>query len=474
MGGRHAGGGDPKGARTIATRDLTQGSIRRHLVALASPVFVAMLLQSTYALVDLAWVGRLGEQAVAALSISLQAFFIVLAIAQIIATTTLAEISQAYGAGKLDLARGLLSSFSGVAALIGAVAAASAWASASFYVGTFTADPEVFGLGVAYFEITALTFFVQVQLIVFGNALRASGDFTAPTRITVVSVAINFVLDPALIFGWGPLPELGLSGAAWATVIAQTVACLVYVRRLARRRGDRSLWWARPRWRRSFFARIASRGLPAGIQFFLLSAVLGIVLAAMKPHGPAWTAAAGGGFRVIQQVFLPLVALGSAAAAIAGQNLGAGRPERVAAAAHRALRWALVYALVSSVLLLFAGRIASHLFAKGDAQLDIGALYFQWSAPGLVALGLTYIPTFVLQAAGRAILTMAAAIVRVLLLWALVAWLLPALGLAPQWAFGAVTVTAFVEGGFDVLLLERFLTRIRRAPPVPRSAAKDA
>jgi len=424
---------------------------------------MVMLLNSAYAMIDLAWVGSLGEPAVAGLSISLQAFFIILAIAQIIATTALADISQAYGRGEVARAGGLASSFTIVALGVGVASATIAYLVADHYVGVFTDDPEVFVLGVSYFQVTALTFFTQLLLMVFGNCMRGSGDFVTPMRIMIVSVLINVALDPLLIFGWGPFPELGLAGAAWATVIAQTVACLSYARRFIRPNADpQALVWRRPEWSRGLFRRILVRGLPAGVQFFLLSLVLGIVLAAVKPFGAIWTATAGGGFRVLQQTFLPLVALGSASAAISGQNLGARQPERVREVVRTALTWGMLFAVVAASLLFFGGAFAARIFASEPDAIALGAEYFRWTAPSLIAFCATYIPTFVLQAAGWAILPLVSATVRVGLLLLLITYVIPTFGLDPIFIFGAVAATAFVEGTLDVLILHRFLVRTTR------------
>ncbi|MCB9733589.1 MAG: MATE family efflux transporter [Deltaproteobacteria bacterium] len=436
-----------------------------------------MLLQSLYALVDLAWVRSLGQEAVAGLSISLQAFFIILAVSQVVATTALAELSRAYGEGRVDDARGYASTFALVGAGVGVVAAIAAYVAAPGYVDAFAPSADVYDLGLGYFRVTTITFFSQVLLVVLGNSLRASGDFLTPMIFMIVSVTLNAVLDPLLIFGVGPFPELGLDGAAWATAFAQLVALGAYVLRLSRPSDrPRVLFFTRPRRPEAFFRRLVTRGLPAGVQFFLISAVLGIVLAAVKPYGAAWTATAGGGFRVLQQAFLPLVAIGSAAAALTGQNLGARAPDRVRTTIHIALLAAVAYGVLAGLFFFAAGRGASFFFAEDDAGYDLGALYFRWSAPMLVAFALTYVPTFALQAAGRAVLPLMAALVRVALLFVAIVVVIPAVDADPVWIFGATTVTAFVEAALDFALVERFLALIRReaAPlPSPQPAAAD-
>ena len=313
----------------IAARDLTQGSIPEHLVKLATPVILAMLLQSAYALIDLYWVRFLGTASVAALSISLQAFFIILALAQVVAVTALAQISQSYGAGDLRRAHGLFSGFLVVSTVIGLIAAISAYLGAEPYVRFFAPDPsqfipgsidqdtaiEVIIQGLDSFEINAITFCTQVIIIVLGNGFRGGGDFLTPVKLMVAAVLINLVLDPILIFGLGGFPEMGLAGAAWATVIAQVLALVGYAFILLRpSKDERSVRLGTPILDRRFFVRLVQKGLPVGIQFALLPIFLGLILYAMKPWGPDWTATAGAGFRVLQQTLLPMVAVGHATA----------------------------------------------------------------------------------------------------------------------------------------------------------------
>ena len=272
---------------------------------------------------------------------------------------------------------------------IGACAALVAYLTADFYVSVFTKDPEVHRLGVEYFEVNSLTFFSQVMLIVFSNSLRATGDFKTPMKLVALSVTINLTLDPLLIFGIGPFPAWGLAGAAWATVIAQIIAQLLYMRLFSTQGGgERRLRWTKPTFSRELAHHLLTRGLPAGVQFFLISAVLGIVLAAMRPHDPIYTSTAGGGFRVFQQALLPLVALAGGAGAMAGQNLGAGRFDRIRETARVALRWALIYSLVGLFLHL-AGDVLDNLFMQNESDLPTAGLYFLDSSwPGRLCLDL--------------------------------------------------------------------------------------
>ncbi len=419
-------------------------------------------LQSLYALIDLAFVGRLGAVSVAGLSISLQAFFLVLAAAQIIAAAALARISRLYGADEIESARRAHSAYVVVAVCAGCVVAAIAWLTAPIYVAAFTDDPAVFAEGLIYFRVNAATYFSQLLLIVIGTGFRASGDFRTPVKVMAASVLVNLALDPILIFGMGPVPALGLAGAAWATVIAQAIGLTVYLWLAGRPGDERALRWRRPALSVDMVREIFTLGLPAGLQHLLLSAVLGIVLTAVKSHGPAWTAAAGGGFRIVQQTILPVVAISFAASALAGQNLGARLPDRIVRTSRVAVGAGLVYGLIVGLLLFVFARTAGLVFATGAEQLDVAETYFRWSALLPISFAASLIPARLMQGVGAAMPALAAALVKVAVLWIAVVVLVPALDLAPAWIFGSMTAAALVEGAIDIVMLWVVVARLPR------------
>ncbi len=462
----------------MAQHDLTAGPVPQQLRALWLPTLAAMLLQSVYAFVDLIFVAMLGDRAVAALGITLQAFFIILALGQMVGTTALSDVSQAYGRGDVARARALFTAHTGFALVLGLLASVGAWLLADDYVATFTDDPEVRALGVDYFRASAPTFLLQVLIIVFSGCERASGDFTGPMRIMAVSVALNAALDPLLMFGFGPIPALGIAGAGHATVLAQLVTIATYaVRFIRRQRTDpRALGWTRPAREPGALARVVRQGFPAGLQFFAIYLVTGVVLAGVRPFGADWTGAASGGFRLIQQVWMPLVTLGMAAGSMTGQNVGARRPERVREVARTALRWGLVYGAIAGVAVALAAPWLAEIASEGPGQHALITDYLIISAPVLLSFPLAYIPVFMLQAAGHTLAPMLAAGLRVVVLAALVFGLLPALGmgsggLSPAWVFGASAVATFVEGGLCLWLIARFLDGLDPRRRAGRDAA---
>ena len=179
-------------------------------MSLALPVILAMSLQS----VTPSWtsaVRQLGEPSVAGLSVSFRPSSSSSPWARS-GTTLLARVSHLYGQQAIDEARRVFTRYSIVGTIVGIVAAVCAFLGADAYVAAFTSDPTAHAEGLAYFRITSVTFLLQLMLIVFGDSLRASGDFVTPAASMVLSITTNLVLDPLLIFGMWSILEPGHRG----------------------------------------------------------------------------------------------------------------------------------------------------------------------------------------------------------------------------------------------------------------------
>src|SRR5437016_14115116 len=197
------------------------------------------------------------------------------------------------------------------------------------YANSLSADPVTAGLAKAYLVWFLPVMFRKFPMVSMCSTLRATGIFQAPVIFQVVSVILNIVLAPFLIFGIGPWPKLGVTGAALATFISILVADLLiiwyfekkyhYLRfRFPLWRAQMKIWWA--------MLRI---GIPAGAEFILLFVYILIVYVIIRNFGPAAQAGFGVGARVMQALFLPVVALSFAVSPVAGQNFGGRQADRV-------------------------------------------------------------------------------------------------------------------------------------------------
>lgn len=212
--------------------DLTQGSIIRNLWIMAVPLISSSFIQMAYSMTDMLWLGRLGSEAVAAVGAA--GFFVWLSNALSYMTKTGAEItiSQAIGARDLPRAATYANHAIILSSLIGLGYVVFILIAAGFLIGFFNFDSPIAHQSVTYLRIVAPGIFFQFNNNTFSGLYNGQGNSKTPFRITAVGLLINIVLDPLLIYGYGPLPGLGTAGAAIATILAQLVVCLLFARRI--------------------------------------------------------------------------------------------------------------------------------------------------------------------------------------------------------------------------------------------------
>jgi putative MATE family efflux protein len=314
--------------KTTARTDLTTGSIPKLLVKLSGPIAFSMLMFTLYLMVDLYFVGRLGPDAVVAVSISGNAFFVILGLSFILGIGGMALIAQAFGrrdyeeAAKVYKQSLMLTVFVGIAATVVGLSIARP------YIDFFGGEGESLEWGVEYFQIFSISFFFVLQLHVIGSCYRGMGDTRTPMIIMVQSTLLNIILDPLLIFGLFGFPRLGVRGAAIASLSSQIISMGIYLYLIFKKGQHLKI---KGPWRidSNIIKRSLSIGLPSGLTYFLLALNMLITYRVVSVFGTAALASIGIGFRIIQSIYMPVVAVTSAMAAIVGQNYGAGNYVRI-------------------------------------------------------------------------------------------------------------------------------------------------
>src|SRR5262245_11109512 len=304
--------GVARGAIVPRMQDLTTGSVTRHLLKTTGFMLVTMLFQTLYFLVDLYWVGRLGAHAVAAVGVSGNLMFIVLAITQMLGVGATALISHA--AGRKDHARALLVfNQSQVLAMVAAAAFLLVAGSLRMvYARQLAADAETATLAGAYLAWYLPASALQFGMVAMSSALRGIGNFKPGMIVQTVTVLINMVLAPVFIFGWGTGHPLGVSGAALATFISIVIGTAWLLTWFLR--PDSWLRFVPADWKPNLplWGSMLRIGLPAGAEFALMGVYLLIVYVVSRPFGASAQAGFGIGMRIVQAGFLPVVALGFA------------------------------------------------------------------------------------------------------------------------------------------------------------------
>src|SRR5882672_1446489 len=201
-------------------KDLTQGSVTRHLLGLSAFMAVSMAFQTLYYLVDLYFVGRLGKEAIAAVGLAGNLMFLVLAITQTLGVGATTLVSHAVGRKDHERANLVFNQALLLSLLVGVAVSGLGFALRRQYCGWLGADADTARLGVEYLNWFLPALLLQFMMAAMGSALRGSGVMKPTVLIQMITVVLNVVLAPVLIMGWGTGRPLGVAGAALATFIA--------------------------------------------------------------------------------------------------------------------------------------------------------------------------------------------------------------------------------------------------------------
>ena len=272
-------------------KDLTTGSVTRHLLHMSAFLAMSMVVQTLYLLADLYWVGHLGKEAIAAVGVAGNITMIVLALTQMLGVGTTTLISQA--AGRKDQPHAELAfNQSFVMSIVIALAlGVVGFILRPAYCDWLSADAETATLAKAYLLWFLPGLLLQFPLVALGSALRATGIIKPAVGFQVLSVFLNIVLAPLLIFGIGPWPKLGVTGAALATFISILVADVLIVIYFERKYHYLRFRFPLFRPQTKIWGGLLRIGVPAGAEFLLLFRVHHDRL---RDHPRLWTSGTGG------------------------------------------------------------------------------------------------------------------------------------------------------------------------------------
>ncbi len=453
-------------------KDLTKGPITPHLIAMSVPIAIGMLFQTLYLLIDQYFVAGLGDAAIAGVGSAGTSGFVILALTQMLGAGTVALVAQATGRKDQAGANLIFNQAVVLSAICGLATLVAGYTLTGVFVRTIAADAAAARAGAAYLYAYTPGMALQFALVALGSALRGTGIVKPTMLVQVLTVILNAILAPILIAGWGTHHPLGTAGAGLATTIAVAfgVALLwIYFARLEHFVGVHSRLW-RPHW--PTIRAILNIGLPAGGEFLMMFIILGAIFWAVRGFGPAAQAGFSIGGRVMQALFLPVIALAFGAAPLAGQNYGARQFARVRAVFWRAALLSTVLMLLLTLVCQLRPQIFIEIFSKDPAVVSVGADYLRIISWNFIASGLIFICSGLFQALGNAWPSLASSASRLITFVLPALWLstTPTFSIRKVWYLSVATVTLQALTSL-LLLLREFRRKLGAVPAAALAAA---
>ncbi|MGV8940802.1 MAG: MATE family efflux transporter [Lysobacter sp.] len=430
-------------------RTLTEGPIGRTLFVFALPILGGNVLQSLNGSVNAVWVGRfLGEEALTAIANANNIMFLLLGGIFGFGMASTILVGQAMGRRDLPGARKII----GTAAtffLAISIALAAIGLPLSRHVLVWMSTPEAaLPLADAYLKVIFLALPFLYAFAFLSAILRGAGDARTPFLFLLIAVMLDIVLVPLLMFGVGPLPELGMAGSATATLIANVLALAAMLAWLRHKRhplwisrGERHLF--KPDW--LIVRTLVVKGVPMGLQMVMISLAMIAMITMVNQYGTLTAAAYGAALQLWTYVQMPAMAIGAACSSMAAQNVGAGRWDRVEATTRHGIgfNFLLTGALIAPLILLDQYTLAMFMPAGSEA-LAIARHLNHIAVWSFLFFGVTFVVAGVVRSTGAVIPPL---VILGLALWGVrvpfANWLQPQMGVdAIWWSF---PISAFVS-----------------------------
>ena len=441
----------PATLRRMQRRDLTQGPIAPTLLVFALPILGGNVLQSLNGSVNAVWVGRfLGEEALTAVANANNILFFLLGAVFGVGMAATILVGQAMGRHDLAGARRVIGTSATFFVTVSLLVAALGLPFSRHVLAWMDTPAAALPFADAYLKIIFMAVPFLYVFAFLSAILRGAGDTRTPFLFLLLVVVLDIVLNPLLIFGVGPLPRMGISGAAAATLVANALGLAAMLGWLRHRRhplwigrGERGLY--RPDF--AIVRALVTKGVPMGVQMVMISLAMIAMMTMVNAHGTDTTAAYGAALQLWTYVQMPAMAIGAACSTMAAQNVGAGHWDRVAATTRSgvAFNFLLTGLLIAPLILLDRHSLALFL-PVGSASLEIARHLNHIVVWSFLFFGVTFVIAGVVRATGAVLPPL---LILGFALWGvripLANWLQPEVGVdAIWWSFPVSALVAML------------------------------
>lgn len=436
--------------------DYTVGPLGTALGLLAIPMMLEMSMESIFAVVDIAFVSRLGTDAIAAVGITEALVTVLYAMAVGLGMGVTAMVSRRIGAKDAEGA----ASTTGQALWIGAALSLIVGVGGAMYAEEMLvlmgATDSVVQTGKGFTAVLLGGSVSIFYLFLLNAAFRGAGDATVALRSLWIANGINIVLDPCLIFGIGPFPELGVTGAAIATTIGRSVGVLYQLWYLFGGRGRLAFQLRHVRLAPALLSRLIAISMGGIGQFLVATSSWILLMRIVSLYGSAAIAAYTIGLRMLEFVWLPAWGLGNAAATLVGQNLGAGNPDRAEKSAWLAARYNGFFMIGVGVAMLILAPGIANLFSDDPVVVQYTTSCLRILGLGCPMYAIGMIVTQALNGAGD---TVTPTLLNIACFWVLQVplayWLATSMQGGPNGVFWSIVISESLLTVLCVIVFKR-------------------
>jgi putative MATE family efflux protein len=443
-------------------QDFTEGPLGRAIFLLSVPMVLETVLESVFAVVDVFLVGRLGPEAVATVGLTEAMLVLIYAVAMGLSIGATAMVARRIGEKDPEQAARTAVQAIGLGVLLGVPVAAAGAFFARPLLALMGGSPWVLEHGVPYAQIMLASMVSVILLFLINAIFRGAGDAAIAMRVLWLANALNIILAPCFIFGWGPFPEMGVTGAAVGTTLGRSLGVVYQLYRLAR--GNAHLRVRREHLRlepETMLAMLRLSGLGM-FQVFVGTTSWLVLARIIASFGSAATAGYTIAMRIVLFALLPSWGLGNAAATLVGQSLGARKPERGEQAVWTAARYNMLFLGSVGIVFFLAAEPLIGLFTSDAASSAYGVRGLRIISCGFLFYAFGMVLEQAFNGAGD---TMTPTLVNLGCFWALelpVAWFLAGpMGMGPTGAFLAVTVSYCLMAVVSLVLFRRGRWKLR-------------
>ncbi len=382
---------------------IIEGPILKSLITLAWPIMLSQLMQTLYNLADTLWLGRVGPEAVAAISISFPIVFMMISIAAGLTIAGTALIAQHKGRGNVKRINNIIGQLFSFIVFLSIVISIVGSVLATDIIILMGAEPEIVPDAAGYLRTIFTGMPFMFIFFIFSSILRGIGDTKTPSIMMFFSVTINIILDPLFIFGIGFFPELGVVGAALATIIARAIVAIYALIIIEKGVDGFYLKLSNLKWDFSIIKKIIRIGVPSSVEQSMISLGQVLMTSLVAGFGTMTLAAYGIVNRIISLPTILAFGVAAAATTMVGQNIGADKKERAEKTALVSIGIIFISMSILGIVLFFEPRFVIKIFNDAPAVVKYGSSYLRIVALTFGFLGAMYVGNGVFKGAGKTV-----------------------------------------------------------------------